>query len=49
MEHIYLITYLMDGIHEHRRISANDANAAKRKFKNEMGSRYEIVEVTRLI
>ena len=45
MEHIYIVTYLMDGFHEHKRVYANNKRAARKIFKDVMGSRYTIIEI----
>lgn len=45
MEHIYIVTYLMNGFHEHKRVYANNKGEAKKIFKDVMGSRYTITEI----
>lgn len=45
MEHIYIVTYLMDGFHEHKRVYANNKGEARKIFKDVMGSRYTITEI----
>ena len=45
MSHVYIVTYLMDGFHEHKRVYANNKREAKKIFKDVMGSRYTITEI----
>ena len=45
MEHVYIVTYLMDGLHEHKRVYANNKREARKIFKDVMGSRYTITEI----
>lgn len=45
MEKVYIITYLMDGFHEHMRVYARNKTEARKEFRNAVGSRYKIVEI----
>ena len=45
MEHIYIVTYLMDGFPEHKRVYAINKREARKIFKDVMGSRYTITEI----
>ena len=45
MEHIYIVTYLMDGFHEHKRVYADNKRQARKIFRDVMGSRYTITEI----
>lgn len=45
MNHVYIVTYLMDGFHKHTRVYANNKCDAKKIFKDVMGSRYTIIEI----
>ena len=49
MEHIYLVAYLIDGMHDHARIYANNKHHAVKIFKESMGARYTITEVEEVI
>jgi len=41
----FIVTYMMDGFHEHTTIYADNKREARKCFKEVMGSRYHIVEV----
>ena len=45
MDHIYIVTYLMEGLHEHKRVYANNKREARKIFKAVMGTRYTITEI----
>ena len=45
IEHIYIVTYLMDGFHGHKRVYANNKGEARKMFKDVMGSRYTMAEI----
>lgn len=45
MSHLYIVTYLMDGFHEHTRVYADNKRQARKMFHEVMGSRYEITEI----
>lgn len=45
MDHVYIVTYLMDGFHEHVRVYANNKQQARKYFRDSIGSRYKIVEI----
>jgi hypothetical protein len=39
----------MDGLHEHKRVYANNKKEAHKIFKDVMGSRYNIVEIEEIM
>lgn len=41
----YIVTYLMDGLYEHARVSATNRREARKEFYAILGSRYKIVEI----
>lgn len=45
MSHLYIVTYLMDGFHEHCRVYADNKRQARKMFREVMGSRCQITEV----
>lgn len=45
MKHLYIVTYLMEGFHEHKRVYANNKAEARKTFQLVMGTRYKIIEV----
>lgn len=49
MNHVYIVTYLMDGFHEHKRVYANNRRQARKLFRDAMGSRYEITDVEEIL
>ena len=45
MEHVYIVTYLMDGFHEHIRVCADNKRQSRKIFRDVMGSRYQITGI----
>lgn len=45
MSHLYIVTYLMDGLHEHTRVYADNKRQARKMLRDVMGSRYQVTEV----